>query len=81
MAEARPLLLLAIPVALGAKAGANAPNESAWILVALAALLLLLALAAGRVAARTRPLRGRPPSMTNDCINASATAVDMRALP
>ena len=51
MAEARPLLLLAIPVALGAKAGANAPNESAWILVALAALLLLLALAAGRVAA------------------------------
>src|SRR5437762_2913997 len=53
MAEARPLLLLAIPVALGAKAGANAPNESAWILVALAALLLLLALAAGRV--------GRPP--------------------
>src|SRR5436190_1433141 len=51
MAEARPLLLLAIQVALGAKAGANTPNGSAWILVALAALLLLLALAAGRVAA------------------------------
>src|SRR2546428_6295195 len=49
MADARPLLLLAIPVALGAKAGANAPTEAAWILVALAALLLLLALAARRV--------------------------------
>lgn len=49
MAEARPLLLLAIPVALGALAGADAPLATAWILAALAALLLLLVLAAGRV--------------------------------
>ena len=48
MAEARPLLLLAVPVALGAKAGADAPLVSAWILAGLAVLLLVLALAAGR---------------------------------
>ena len=51
MAEARPLLLLAIPLALGAKAGATTPTASAWILAALAALLLLLSLAARRVPA------------------------------
>ena len=43
MAEARPLLLLAVPVAMGAKAGAQAPLPAAWILAGLAALLLLLA--------------------------------------
>jgi len=51
MAEARPLLLLAIPVALGARTGADAPLATAWILAGLAALLLLLALGAGRVSA------------------------------
>src|SRR6185503_3025783 len=49
MAEPRPLLLLAVPVALGAWSGADATLATAWILAGLAGLLLLLVLAAGRV--------------------------------
>jgi competence protein ComEC len=48
MAEARPLLLLAIPIALGAKAGAETPFASAWILVGLTAVLLVLGLVTRR---------------------------------
>jgi competence protein ComEC len=48
MAQARPLLLLAVPVAVGAHAGAGASLAAAWLLAGLAALLVALALAARR---------------------------------
>ena len=46
MASARPLLLLAIPVTLGALAGAATSRATGWGLAAIAATLLLLALRA-----------------------------------
>jgi competence protein ComEC len=48
MAAERPLLLLSVPVALGAIVGAGLPPAAAWVLAALAAALLPLALPARR---------------------------------
>jgi hypothetical protein len=58
MAAARPLLLLAIPVALGAMTGAAVSPTIAWILVALASCLLPLALLASRAPPATVALAG-----------------------
>jgi competence protein ComEC len=50
MAEARPLLLVALPVGLGAQFGADAAPATAWLLAGLAAALLPLALWARPIA-------------------------------
>ncbi|PYQ23388.1 MAG: DNA internalization-related competence protein ComEC/Rec2 [Acidobacteria bacterium] len=80
MAASRPLLLLAIPVALGARAGASAPLASSWILAALATTLLVLAVAASRPGFALTALAGAAFAIAGSAASAESTGYDRTPL-